>query len=267
LRRTIRARKRHDPCASDPRPQRKVRFGSATNSLSAMCALLPGRGVDVRAGGRLPRSRWPSLVDGPQRRKQLVEGTNGRREQPLAGRPHRAPARPRHRAGALRRSAGRRARGRRGQGARRARRALRRRPPRRRLAEGQAPPHARPRRPRRRVGPRPAEQPAPRRAGGRRRRLRDARQDLQAFDGVQTSPRYPGGVALRFARVLRDREDKTAAEADDLAAVPAIGAGRHRRRISPRPPRADTRAPRRRGTLQLCRAKPKPEVCAVPSEP
>jgi DNA ligase-1 len=40
-----------------------------------------------------------------------------------------------------------------------------------------------------------------------------------AFDGVQASPRYPGGVALRFARVLRYREDKTAAEADDLDAV------------------------------------------------
>jgi DNA ligase-1 len=37
-----------------------------------------------------------------------------------------------------------------------------------------------------------------------------------AFDGVQRSPRYPGGVALRFARVLRYREDKTAAEADTL---------------------------------------------------
>ena len=40
-----------------------------------------------------------------------------------------------------------------------------------------------------------------------------------AFDGVQTSPRYPGGVALRFARVLRYREDKTAAEADTIADV------------------------------------------------
>jgi ATP-dependent DNA ligase I len=40
-----------------------------------------------------------------------------------------------------------------------------------------------------------------------------------AFDGVQRSPRYPGGVALRFARVLRYREDKPAAEADTIASV------------------------------------------------
>ncbi|CAA9514414.1 MAG: DNA_ligase_IV_Ku-like [uncultured Solirubrobacteraceae bacterium] len=40
-----------------------------------------------------------------------------------------------------------------------------------------------------------------------------------AFDGVQASTRYPGGVALRFARVLRHRPDKRAAEADTLAAV------------------------------------------------
>jgi ATP-dependent DNA ligase I len=43
-----------------------------------------------------------------------------------------------------------------------------------------------------------------------------------AFDGVQTSPRYPGGVALRFARVLRHRPDKAAAEADTLDAVLAV---------------------------------------------
>jgi DNA ligase-1 len=40
-----------------------------------------------------------------------------------------------------------------------------------------------------------------------------------AFDGVQTSPRYPGGVALRFARVLRHRPDKRPEEADTLSAV------------------------------------------------
>jgi DNA ligase-1 len=43
-----------------------------------------------------------------------------------------------------------------------------------------------------------------------------------AFDGVQRSSRYPGGVALRFARVLRYREDKTAAEADTIDAVRAL---------------------------------------------
>ena len=43
-----------------------------------------------------------------------------------------------------------------------------------------------------------------------------------AFDGVQTSPRYPGGVALRFARVLRYRDDKRAEEADTIDMVKAI---------------------------------------------
>ncbi|GAA4855260.1 ATP-dependent DNA ligase [Kitasatospora terrestris] len=43
-----------------------------------------------------------------------------------------------------------------------------------------------------------------------------------AFDGVQRSSRYPDGVALRFARVVRYREDKTAAEADTVAAVSAL---------------------------------------------
>ena len=43
-----------------------------------------------------------------------------------------------------------------------------------------------------------------------------------AFDGVQRSPRYPGGLALRFARVLRYREDKSAAEADTIDMVRAL---------------------------------------------
>ncbi len=44
-----------------------------------------------------------------------------------------------------------------------------------------------------------------------------------AFDGVQRSPRYPGGLALRFARVLRYRPDKPAAEADTIDTVRALG--------------------------------------------
>ena len=43
-----------------------------------------------------------------------------------------------------------------------------------------------------------------------------------AFDGVQASPRYPGGMALRFARVLRYRPDKRAADADTVQAVRAL---------------------------------------------
>ena len=43
-----------------------------------------------------------------------------------------------------------------------------------------------------------------------------------AIDGVQRSSRYPGGVALRFARVVRYRDDKTAAEADTLDTVRAF---------------------------------------------
>ena len=74
-----------------------------------------------------------------------------------------------------------------------------------------------------------AEQPGSRPAGD----LRDAwgvlrvRPELVvevAFDGVQTSPRYPGGLALRFARVLRHRPDKPASEADTIDAVRALWA-------------------------------------------
>ena len=45
-----------------------------------------------------------------------------------------------------------------------------------------------------------------------------------AFDGVQTSPRYPGGMALRFARVKGYRPDKQASEADTVETVRAIHA-------------------------------------------
>jgi DNA ligase-1 len=48
-----------------------------------------------------------------------------------------------------------------------------------------------------------------------------------AFDGVQASSRYPGGVTLRFARVLRYREDKPAAEADTITAVRALSHEAH----------------------------------------
>jgi DNA ligase-1 len=40
-----------------------------------------------------------------------------------------------------------------------------------------------------------------------------------AFDGIQRSSRYPGGMALRFARVVRYRDDKTADEADTIDQV------------------------------------------------
>ena len=43
-----------------------------------------------------------------------------------------------------------------------------------------------------------------------------------ALDGVQASTRYPGGVALRFARVRRYRPDKTAADADHISTVQAM---------------------------------------------
>ncbi len=43
-----------------------------------------------------------------------------------------------------------------------------------------------------------------------------------AFNDIQESPQYPGGLALRFARVKRYRPDKSAAEVDTLAAVRAI---------------------------------------------
>jgi DNA ligase 1 len=46
-----------------------------------------------------------------------------------------------------------------------------------------------------------------------------------AFDGVQGSTRYPGGMALRFARVLRYRDDKGPAEADSVDTVRSLYEG------------------------------------------
>lgn len=43
-----------------------------------------------------------------------------------------------------------------------------------------------------------------------------------AFDGLQTSPRYPGGVALRFARIKGYRHDKSPLDADSIATVRAL---------------------------------------------
>jgi DNA ligase-1 len=46
-----------------------------------------------------------------------------------------------------------------------------------------------------------------------------------AFDGVQTSPRYPAGMALRFARVIRYRDDKLPTDVDTVQTVRSIHAG------------------------------------------
>ena len=129
---------------------------------------------------------------------------------------------------AVRRRARRRARGRGREGARRA---VRGRPPRLGLAEGQAGAHARPRRARGRVGPRPPPRPAleppPRRARRGDRRLGDARQDVQ-------------GPHRRAARVA----DGAAARARDA-------------------PRGD-RGARAAGARRRDRVRRRPDVLALP---
>jgi DNA ligase-1 len=50
-----------------------------------------------------------------------------------------------------------------------------------------------------------------------------------AFNDLQASPHYPGGLALRFARLKRYRPDKTAAEADTIDTVRALYAAQTRR--------------------------------------
>jgi DNA ligase-1 len=46
-----------------------------------------------------------------------------------------------------------------------------------------------------------------------------------AFDGLQRSTRYPGGLALRFARVVRYRDDKSVDEVDTIETVRSLAAG------------------------------------------
>jgi len=48
-----------------------------------------------------------------------------------------------------------------------------------------------------------------------------------AFNEIQVSPRYPGGLALRFARVKRYRPDKSAAESDTFQTVQELAAAVH----------------------------------------
>jgi DNA ligase-1 len=43
-----------------------------------------------------------------------------------------------------------------------------------------------------------------------------------AFNEIQESPRYPGGLALRFARVKRFRQDKSASDSDTFQTVRAL---------------------------------------------
>lgn len=54
-----------------------------------------------------------------------------------------------------------------------------------------------------------------------------------AFNDVQESPQYPGGLALRFARVKGYRPDKTAAQADTLRALQEIYRGMTGREAPP----------------------------------
>jgi DNA ligase-1 len=53
-----------------------------------------------------------------------------------------------------------------------------------------------------------------------------------AFNEIQHSPTYPGGFALRFARVKRYREDKSARDADTIATVRALYEGQLHRKAS-----------------------------------
>ena len=65
-----------------------------------------------------------------------------------------------------------------------------------------------------------------------------------AFNDVQVSPHYPGGLALRFARVKRYRPDKTAGETDTIERVREIFAGQRGARVQHERVRLDAGAAR-----------------------
>ena len=53
-----------------------------------------------------------------------------------------------------------------------------------------------------------------------------------AFNEIQASPHYPAGLALRFARVKRYREDKRPEEADTIETVRSLYEGQRHRQSS-----------------------------------
>jgi DNA ligase 1 len=55
-----------------------------------------------------------------------------------------------------------------------------------------------------------------------------------AFNDVQQSPRYPGGFALRLARVVRYRPDKRPGDADTIDRVREMFAGANRKQTDAR---------------------------------
>ena len=148
-----------------PVEQRRARRRGARAARRRPAAPVPGqRERRPLALGALLRRPAPRRHRRARRARRRARRGAGRRR---ARRPARAAPRRRGRAGRRRRARRRARDGPRGRDREVARGALRRRPPRRRLAQGQARPHARPRRARGRVGPRPpprlAEQPPPRR--------------------------------------------------------------------------------------------------------
>ena len=93
------------------------------------------------------------------------------------------------------------------------------------MAEDQERAHARSRGARRRVGQRPPQGLAEQSSSRREDHVVYVRPELVvevAFNDVQESPQYPGGLALRFARVKGYRPDKAAMDADTLQTLQSI---------------------------------------------